>query len=548
MKHKAHPSKTNIKFIITTLLLVMFAGSNFMFVGASPSQQVTTTSMPTATPFECVSWSLADDFLASPSQENPNRDLCNNLGVWKFMRSASLTRDPATYTLLSGYTPGFGGVSGINTWYPSDSQQFPLVGKNTSGSAQSYGWTLWGANQVWIHPWYTELAVVGWVSPLDGYVKVSGNVQDICVNYVDGINWYLDRNTTSLAYGNIGNGGTQYFEQGTGGGNLNTVQVSIGDVIYLAIDPMSDAGCDSTGVNFQVGVTNAPTSTPTNSPTFTLTPSKTPTSTITLTPSRTPTATRTPTITRTPTRTYTPSKTPTASRTFTPTITFTPSKTPTASRTFTPTITFTPSKTSTPSATSTSTVTFTPTVTFTSTATSIFDVTPTPNRTGVGTCWQSGASWPNYDVGYAIDSSIPENWIDTIEGAAQVWNDVSPSHFLFTRDQFFGYLIDKGPVANSGWIAITYVDATSITPIVDMSTTFDETKPFDPDFPPLPTSYSVKNIMTHEFGHWLYLYDISTPGCEDITMWANFSNHGDGEVDRISLESADINGINYQYP
>ena len=217
-------------------------------------------------------------------------------------------------------------------------------------------------------------------------------------------------------------------------------------------------------------------------------------------------------------------------------VTSAPTSTPTPTLTNTPTATVTP----------TATATFTPTKTPTRTATFIPTVTPTPNRTGIGTCWQSGASWPDYNVNYSIDSSIPASWVDSIEISATTWNNVAPSHFTFTRTTS-GYLIDKVPVANSGWIAITYVTATTTTPIVNISTTFNEIKSLDPNHPPSPTSHSVQNIMTHEFGHWLYLYDITASGCSDVTMWHAVPTTGDGETKKESLENADENGINYQY-
>jgi hypothetical protein len=101
------------------------------------------------------------------------------------------------------------------------------------------------------------------------------------------------------------------------------------------------------------------TSTPTRTPTRTLTPA------ISNTPTRTPTRTNTPAISNTPTRTPT--------RTNTPGITNTPTRTPT--RTLTPAISNTPTRT--PTRTNTPGITNTPTRTPTRT------LTPTQ---GTGTC------------------------------------------------------------------------------------------------------------------------------------------------------------------
>ena len=110
-------------------------------------------------------------------------------------------------------------------------------------------------------------------------------------------------------------------------------------------------------------------------PTYTFTPTRTPT--FTFTPTNTFTSTNTPTRTFTATNTFTPTPTPTKTNTATFTFTFTPTSTPTATRTFTATFTATPS----PTATSTPTRTFTPTATPTSTTTATFTATRTATPT-----------------------------------------------------------------------------------------------------------------------------------------------------------------------
>ena len=118
------------------------------------------------------------------------------------------------------------------------------------------------------------MAVIAWHNPLNlnGYVFIKGGVIDndpytagICNNHnihQDGIKWYIDRNSTSLAYGEIENAsnytGSQEFSQGENGTWLNKVLVNVGDVIYLSIHPNNNLFCDSTGVGFSIKVTDAP--------------------------------------------------------------------------------------------------------------------------------------------------------------------------------------------------------------------------------------------------------------------------------------------------
>lgn len=115
------------------------------------------------------------------------------------------------------------------------------------------------------------------------------------------------------------------------------------------------------------------TSSPTRTATFTATASSTATPTITATRTATATVTRTHTPTASPTRTPSPSPTHTATRTGTPTVTATPSATPT--------ITETPSPSVTPTITLTPTVTRTPTITATFTETATHTPSPDPTAT-----------------------------------------------------------------------------------------------------------------------------------------------------------------------
>lgn len=57
--------------------------------------------------------------------------------------------------------------------------------------------------------------------------------------------------------------------------------------------------------------------------------------------------------------------------------------------------------------------------------------------------------------------------------------------------------------------------------------------------------YDVRNVMTHEFGHWLMLGDLySWTYDRNKTMYYSTSP---GETKKQSLEQDDINGINYIY-
>ncbi len=207
-----------------------------------------------------------------------------------------------------------------------------------------------------------------------------------------------------------------------------------------------------------------------------------------------------------------------------------------ASSTPTPTITNTPTHTPTP------TYTFTPTLTFTSTSSPTLTPAP-PYSNGSGTCWKSGPSWAGFDVGYNFDSLVPTDWYASINAAAETWTNVTPSRFSFHNQpsgNWIYYRVPKNPKViasaapppSSGYIVKGYI---KFNPRMNWSITH----------PPSSDTFGVQNVATHEFGHWLFLYDIYDSNCDDATMYYATAK---GEDSKSDLSPYDVEGINYQYP
>jgi hypothetical protein len=231
--------------------------------------------------------------------------------------------------------------------------------------------------------------------------------------------------------------------------------------------------------------------------------------------------------------------TPTASRT--PTVT----NTPTITRT--PTITSTPTRTRTPTPTRTPTKTHTSTIIPTNTSTSIPTITPTfvPNNYGSGTCWASGPSWENFVVDYDIDLSVPPSWHSSIEAAAMTWNNVTPSHFTLVRQVGSSNTV-RFEVSNNPDVVAVAAPPPSEGFIVFEYIKLNPNKPWNTNNnDPSSTAFNVQNVTTHEFGHWLMLYDIRDADCSDVTMY--YSTYL-GEINDITLTIADENATNWQYP
>lgn len=234
----------------------------------TPTATFTPTSTPTLT--TCTHWDLASEFRPSPDQENPNRDSCGNLGVWEFLTSSGLAHDPQTYTPAGYFTPEFQSIVGLNVWSGSSSYSWPFVGYNANDAGH-----LWPLHSIQVHPGNDQPAIIAWKSPITGYVSVTGEVIDTHIESGcgNGIEWYIDKGSTNLAYGGFENGGRQFLVGGTNGTNLNAVPVNVDERLYLMIAPKGVDYCDTTQINLSIDMTSAPaTPTPLNGPTSTALP------------------------------------------------------------------------------------------------------------------------------------------------------------------------------------------------------------------------------------------------------------------------------------
>ena len=212
-----------------------------------PTHTLLPPTVPPAHP--CPKWDLASDFQIWPDQENPNRDSCGNLNVWYFMGSPTLERNPNTYFLLSNFKPDHDGIVGELGWYGPDSS--PVLAFNATGATQhNYG--DWPVGKIMVHPGRSKLVIIGWRSPMNGYINIQGTVMDKDSGGGDGVNWYIDKGTQGLTMGAFDNGNGQDFGKGIGGDQLNHVAISIGEFIYLVIHPKGGYEFDSTFVQLTI--------------------------------------------------------------------------------------------------------------------------------------------------------------------------------------------------------------------------------------------------------------------------------------------------------
>lgn len=204
-----------------------------------------------------LTWNLAADFRVFPNQANPNPDSYGDADTWSFMYTTA-AHDPSKYRLITQFYPNAGEHPGLQGWegpeptgYPNSGA--PEVTMNTSGIPVVQEFDLsYPPGSIEVHPDSSKPAIVGWHSPITGSVAVVGGVKDICVGLGDGILWFIDKGSSTVASGSYPNGGSQLFQAGTNGNQLGNIPVNKGDSIYFLVAPGGDYYCDGTQLDVTI--------------------------------------------------------------------------------------------------------------------------------------------------------------------------------------------------------------------------------------------------------------------------------------------------------
>ena len=212
----------------------------------------------------CRVWNLTADTLPRVYliyRKDLQRDTCGNSGVWQFMQSSALERNPSTYSALQRFLPNVFGIEGLASWDGSyvephvDPQPLPnqpWIGINATGQPQQPLTIDWPAYAVLGHPAPEQLLVVRWQSPISGLVQVTGAAHDVDNHGGDGVLWFIDNGATNLAAGGFYDGGAQDFIDGVGGSNLNAISVKRGESLYFILHPNGNYLYDSTRLDISI--------------------------------------------------------------------------------------------------------------------------------------------------------------------------------------------------------------------------------------------------------------------------------------------------------
>ena len=181
------------------------------------------------------SWDAAQDFPRAPQAENPAHDRYGNT-VWFYLYSTAPAHDPTQYRPL----PEFHVIDGANQqWnlgvHPDSTIVTPLVGTN------------WAQALIVLHPDRDRFAVLGWRSPYAGKVSVTMELRfpDPAVQVgSNGVVWSIDRAGSSMR--------SELLTPGHEAHAAMTLDVTVGDTLYLVIDNNGDSNWDTTVGRFSV--------------------------------------------------------------------------------------------------------------------------------------------------------------------------------------------------------------------------------------------------------------------------------------------------------
>ena len=158
-------------------------------------------------------------------------------------------RDVGAYTLLPDFESNALNL-GLQRWsvpYPP-----PSVTYNPSDIPAANGTETFPPHSIAVHPGDSSLVIVGWRSPVNGRVGITGSVRSLNPAWSDGVRWFVDKGTTNLASGVIPNGGAQDLRDGAGSRNLTSVQVNQGDFLYFIVHRNGNYYCDNTGLRVSI--------------------------------------------------------------------------------------------------------------------------------------------------------------------------------------------------------------------------------------------------------------------------------------------------------
>ncbi len=170
----------------------------------------------------------------------------NLLAAWLVYLDLS-TSGPVTVTdHFSTRIPSAGDYDFIQGWGSQDTPS--ILANPTDQSVRIPG--LASPHSVFVHPSPTHYSAIGWQSPMDGPIRITGSLKDAHPECGNGVSWWLVHRTAGKAV---------IVAQGTASGRdgiaipAKEIGIRAGEVVSLIIGPRDgNHGCDLTQVSFQI--------------------------------------------------------------------------------------------------------------------------------------------------------------------------------------------------------------------------------------------------------------------------------------------------------
>jgi hypothetical protein len=127
-------------------------------------------------------WNAAKDLLDAMPRGNPIADSHGNSDTWWLIDTRG---GPG---VLPEFVPDLSGKPGLNVWRNGDT---PSVFVNSTASPIDV-WTKLPARTLFVHPAPDGNIAIGWLSPIDGEISITGTVRDADPGGPDGVGWVLE--------------------------------------------------------------------------------------------------------------------------------------------------------------------------------------------------------------------------------------------------------------------------------------------------------------------------------------------------------------------
>ena len=179
-------------------------------------------------------------------------------------------------------------------------------------------------------------------------------------------------------------------------------------------------------------------------------------------------------------------------------------------------------------------------------------------------------AWSNPNIDYKVNvlhNYGKDELRPTLEAATPAWSDLRVNGVDIEFSLHYAGTTYETPGGNSdgentiGWRNLgngdgcplahtyTYLHPTDSSRIIECDLGFNYYQPYDEHGSTNDTEYCIQNVTTHEFGHWVRLFDLGqTNGCNSsyshYTMWRTA---GKNEHTKEDLRCEDKWGLWYTY-